>query len=551
MAPIMRRLWGSKALPLLVILITSVAMTPSIRRGVEFGDEGYYLQLLLNLEEKGFAESQFRTPHQLAALVQLPLLATFRYFNNNIDGLALFLRTSYQVLSLISAVLLFLTLAKTFSRTSALVGSLSICTFIPSYLPTLSYNTLVMIAFTVAFTSQLLSLESDRRWARSILALISCIAWIVGCLAYPTFVVVAAMNVLILLTRAGDNPRAKPIALLLLTASALTALLLLGNIDFSWFVEAFRYQRAVSAGYRNLGDTGIQLDVLRPSVITSIGLLVISGLSSKPLIRTLSIVVAILTILTSSASPQLPRTHFVIAIVGLGFAIQSVLKKRISLISPTCIEYVVPLSLTFCLVLASSSGATSMNLALATIVPAGIQLATWLNHAHQIEEVGLHLSAICLILLIVHWSYTNHYGDSVKDPVIVETGVYKGLTTSRENALLLKDYQNFLQRKGLSGSTVAYVGVNSGLLIDANLKLLQISPWPIDRKALEHAKMATRYMDELNPKPGAVLIDSHWYINPFGYQFFCLYQLEESQQLSNGNALEIWTFNDSLSVCPS
>lgn len=526
-------------------------MTPSIRRGVEFGDEGYYLQLLLDLEKNGFANSPFRTPHQLAALVQLPLLKIFRYLSDDIDGLVLYLRSCYQLLSLLAALLLYLALAKAFNRPAAMAGSLLVCAFIPHYLPTLSYNSLVMCAFVIAFTSQLLSLNSPQRLTRYIFALISCVAWIVGSLSYPTFSVVAALNFLFVLAKGRSNPRIMPISLLIFSSSAVTALWLFKIIEFSWFSDAFNYQRAVAAGYGAKGNTGVQLDFMNPLVIAPIGLLVFSAFLVKPLIKTLTVTAAILVALTSNASPNLPRTHLVIAILGLGFAIQSVLKKRSALMRLDSMEYVLPLSLTFSLVLASSSGGASMNLALAMIMPAGIQLSKWFGGPYRLERLGLQLTAVSIFGLIFYWSFVNHYGDSLVIQTRVHAGAYGGLTTSLENALLLEEYQEFFQQHSLIGSTITYVGVNSGLLVDSDLELLQLSPWPIEREAIEHAKISTQYMDDLNPKPSVVVLDSHWYINPFGYQFFCLYQLEDSQKLSNGNTLEIWRFNDSLPVCPS
>lgn len=546
-----RRFSTHSYIPILAILIASGVMTTSIRRGIEFGDEGYYLQLLLDLERNGLSDSPFRTPHQLAALVQLPLILIFRFFNSGTEDLALFLRSSYQVLSLVAAVMLYFALERRFTRFAATVASLLMCAFIPLYLPTLSYNTLVLCAFTIATTSQFLCLNTDSKWHRYPLAIISCGAWVIGCLAYPTFSIVAVINLLIVLSQARKDPKKKLVSTLMLFFGATTSLLLLRTAGISWFNEVFEYQRALISASRHKEDSGMQLDFFNISVGLPLALIVVSRFISSPLAKMLTVWTALLVTMASDAAPNLPRTHFVITIIGLGFIVQSLVKPKLELFRASCIEYIVLLATALVVTVAvSSSGGTSLNLALGTLIPSSFQLATWLDQTRRIEKVGLNLSVLCLVLRIYQLSYSNHYGDALKDPVKVETGVYRGLTTSRENALLLKDYQEFLERKGLTGSNVVYVGVNSGLLIDSNLNLLQVSPWPIERVAVEHAKLATRYMDVLNPKPDVVLVDSHWYINPFGYQFFCLYQLEESHQLSNGNALEIWRFNNSLPVCP-
>jgi hypothetical protein len=209
------------------------------------------------------------------------------------------------------------------------------------------------------------------------------------------------------------------------------------------------------------------------------------------------------------------------------------------------------LSLAFGFVFTTSSGPTSMNLALAVVIPAALHITDSVRGTLQKIQIVQTIPVLFLALVIPYFSLVNHYGDSLIDPTNIEDGVYAGLITSRENSLLLKDYTRILTQNSLAGTEVTYSGVNLGLLLDSDLRLIQISPWPIEREATGHAEISTNFLNDLSLLPRNAIIDSHWYINPFGFQFRCLYELVRSDPLSNGNTLETWAKNTSLPVCPS
>jgi hypothetical protein len=536
-------------LPILGLVATSALMTPAIRRGIEFGDEGYYVQLLVELDRNGFAQTPFRTPHMLTALVQLPLFRLFRFLNESGDGLVLFLRTCYQVLAFCAAVSLYFLISKSSSRLSAFIGASLACTFIPLYLPALSYNTLAMCAFIIAVSTQFLSLHGESKFARGGLMALSCAWWTIGCLSYPTFAIVAGFNFLFILTGIRRNRKLANYALFLTLVFITAGLLTIKQTGLSWLVDSYSYQRAVATGYQEKGNTGVQVEFLKLGFIGPLLLLSASGFTKRLGLKSTLVVLAIVIGHFAKTSPNLPQTHVIVTLLGLSYAIQVVIRNRRSIFDITMLQVTVVFSLVFGLVYVASSGATSMNLALALVVPAALHVNQLLGNKIRLSQLAPKSPVLLLVLVIPYLSFTNHYGDGVVDPTRIDHGVYAGLTTSHENALLLEDYTRILGQNTLAGAKATYSGVNLGLLLDSDLQLVQISPWPIEREATGHAKLSANFLNDLDSLPKNVIIDSHWYLNPFGYQFRCLYELVRSDPLSNGNSLETWALNVSLPVC--
>lgn len=153
--------------------------------GFDWSDETYYAALTYRfvLGDPVFESSW--DIHQFSAIITFPLVYSYKAICGSMDGIILFLRLIYVLLIAVISVISYKILKKHINRMWALTASVLIL-FSPFGIRTLSYNTIPIFCFFVAF----LALINNQQRMTTFPCLISGFFTALGVMAYPSAVIV-------------------------------------------------------------------------------------------------------------------------------------------------------------------------------------------------------------------------------------------------------------------------------------------------------------------------------------------------------------------------
>lgn len=151
--------------------------------GVDFFDEPYYSALCLRLfsGQKLFVDELYLA--QTFSVLSYPFFKLHWLLNSSLDGVILFQRHAMVFLSLLMALLVFLSFRKNLGGPAALLISTSVSLFFPGNMLTLSYNTLGTFFLTTGLLLLYLGLLKGNR----VLFLLAGISIALCSIAYVTF----------------------------------------------------------------------------------------------------------------------------------------------------------------------------------------------------------------------------------------------------------------------------------------------------------------------------------------------------------------------------
>ena len=198
--------YSYKRLAFLVVLLLSGAFC--ILRsfyGFDWSDETYAgaLTYRFMIGDSLFVNSW--DIHQTSAIITIPLIYIYQIFSSGSTvGILLFLRISYVVIQLLTALYVFHVLSKRNGYTAAAAAALLLILFAPTCVASFNYNTL-SLTFAVLSLCLLFDCEHEAKWCRlkvffSGIALALCIQ------SYPYLIVLLPVFLIYSLTLRRRNP---------------------------------------------------------------------------------------------------------------------------------------------------------------------------------------------------------------------------------------------------------------------------------------------------------------------------------------------------------
>lgn len=163
-----------------LILLVSVLLLARAFFGFDLTDEAYYLATAFDRAARGLDMSGSYSIHQTSALLTAPLAMIYRLLSGSMQGSLLFFRIAYVAVTAVAALAVYRTIQKGgFGHGAALTVALVFEVFCPLAIPTFSYNTLLLIFLALS----LCALFSAKRTGRSAAASGACFAF--AAFAYP------------------------------------------------------------------------------------------------------------------------------------------------------------------------------------------------------------------------------------------------------------------------------------------------------------------------------------------------------------------------------
>ena len=476
--------------------------------GIDLSDEGYYVSFIDGWLKTGIRNSTALGLHQTAALIVYPFAKVYAILNGSSDGLVLFLRFIYLLMSCAAGVCFYQLVRQIRGRTIAIFASLTVVAFIPFSLPSPSYNTVGMLAMICALSlSGVLILrislipaypQSSRQWRW---AVVSACAWTFTVIAYPTLLLVQVVFLTVVLAKSrktvafGSITKYVYLCVLTQAAGLGTLLFIFGAqrlLEMASFSNA-SLQITTGAFEKLMGFGAIF--VLHPWFGVASALSFVLGFAIRKIHRSLTvdavIAVSVISLLMLSllVGPVLfAQAHdyvFLLAILGTPLCIpaRSTLQAAKSSV---CSLPVIPMLMftgIFAGAVTSLTATNGMvNFAVGGSFAMVLSIALAVSDRKTAAGGALHTSLLaCIAALLLLSSFKFIYGEGpnpeIKEFRRLRQGPYAGLLTTDRNAQALDQTAQFFLRSTPAQGTVAVFGRLPGIYLLTSLTPLAPSTW--------------------------------------------------------------------------
>lgn len=243
-----------KLIPYSIILICTITLIIRAFYGFCWSDETFYSSTAYRFmcHDRLFIDDWF--PTQLSGVVILPFLVIFKAFTGSMDGVILFLRLMYILLSFATACLVFYVVNKERNEITAYAASLMMLFYTHLNIGTLSYYTISVHCFLIAMLLIYHFYHTDNRY----LLVIGGFSFALSVLALPTMAAAYVLLTVILfvlyfisLKKRGrlykelENNKIKQIFLYTLVGIIIPALIffifLIMNVSIGDFIKGIPY----------------------------------------------------------------------------------------------------------------------------------------------------------------------------------------------------------------------------------------------------------------------------------------------------------------------
>lgn len=476
---------------ILLAVVTSLLLCYRITIGVDLTDESYYLSFLDGWLKTGFQHSDALGIHQTAELLVFPFVKAFAAVLPNEEGLALFNRFIYLVVSLVSGFCFF-----RFARTRqtfpvAVLCGIAVTSFIPFSLPSPSYNTLGMLSMLCGVAAHATFAKTQQhRWLVT-----SAAAWMVSVIAYPTLVVVLASFLIATVIVPALRPNVRRYVVWCLAFQFIGLGLLLSAYGVNRFMQIIEFTNSslqVSTGLGGKLSKAATLlgasDIFVTLCLVSIAVGIFAGIGrSGRSIKGWTIGAAITGVLVAAglAGPFLYATShdyvFLLAIVGTAFFLTEAITKAQSDHAMTAYFFI---GLFAGIVTSLTATNSIVNFAIGGFICVCVLLlAIFPNRDIERHSHRALLFVVAALFLISDFSFI--YGEAV-NPVSsapakrIKNGVFAGLLTTEDKAWTISQTTEFLAT--IPGDSVAVIGRFPSIYLLTRMRPKTLSTWDFSQQ---------------------------------------------------------------------
>lgn len=475
---------------ILLAVVISLLLCYRMTIGVDLTDESYYLSFLDGWLKTGFRSSDALGLHQTAEMLVFPFVKIFAAVQPTEDGLALFNRFIYLVMSLISGYCFF-----RFARTRqtfpvAVLCGIAVTSFIPFSLPSPSYNTLGMLGMLCAVAAFATFSEVQKpRWLMT-----SAVAWMVSVLAYPTFVVVLASFLVAIAAVPILRPNFRRYVVWCLIFQIVGLGLLLSAFGVNRLMQIIEFTNSslqVSTGLGGKLSKAAMLigasDVFVTLCLASIAVGIFAGRGPRRSLHAWVTGAVITGILVAArfAGPFLYATShdyaFLLAIAGTTFFLTETITKTRNDHAMTAYFFV---GLFAGIVTSLTATNSIVNFAIGGFICVCVFLLA-IFPKREVERHS-HLALLCLVAgLFLMSNFTFIYGESV-NPLSsppakrIENGVFAGLLTTEDKARAINETTAFLAT--IPGDSITAVGRFPSIYLLTRMRPKTLSTWDFSQQ---------------------------------------------------------------------
>ncbi|KAB0508741.1 hypothetical protein [Pseudomonas lini] len=475
---------------ILLAVVTSLLLCYRMTIGVDLTDESYYLSFLDGWLKTGFQYSNALGLHQTAELLVFPFVKVFAAVQPNEEGLALFNRFIYLVVSLISGFCFF-----RFARTRqtfpiAVLCGIAVTSFIPFSLPSPSYNTLGMLSMLCAVAAYATFAETQQpRWL-----ITSAAAWMVSVIAYPTFVVVLASFLIAIAVVPVLRPNFRRYVVWCLTFQIVGLGLLLSAYGVNRFMQIIEFTNSslqVSTGLGGKLSKAATLlgasDIFVTLCLASIAIGIFAGRGSRRSLHRWITGTVITGILVAArlAGPFLYATShdyvFLLAIAGTAFFLTEAITKARNDHAMTAYFFV---GLFAGIVTSLTATNSIVNFAIGGFICVCVFLLA-IFPKREVERLS-HLALLCVVVALFLISNFNFIYGEVVNPLSsapakrIENGVFAGLLTTEDKVRAISQTTELLAT--IPGDSVAVIGRFPSIYLLTRMRPKTLSTWDFSQQ---------------------------------------------------------------------
>jgi hypothetical protein len=488
----------SAGFAIIVLLILIFRMTI----GVDLSDEAYYIAFVDEWIKTGIFNGQALGIHQTAAVLVYPAVRLFVALRGDVEGLALFLRFVYLLMSVVAGICFYRFIRELRGPVIAgLAGTLIIC-FVPFSLPSPSYNTVGMLALVAAFSCSGVYFLADSNTAeRAAWGWSAALAWTTAAVAYPTLVVVQVVLVALLVCPPPnrDTSRVWRWVRMLAICQAVAAVGALSIFKIDRLYEMLAFSNAslqVSTGLVSKVHTLVAPLIHRPLLGLLCGSAGLLGLASHWMDRTmkgrvaLAVILVVLLVSAVSVGPVLVvHSHDVILMLSIFSALRLLsLCANAHTLHRSLIRTLTISGLVAGLVTSATATNGLVNFAVGGLFFSafGLALTIPVSDGKSLAAHIFALSAAATILLSA--AFTLIYGE-IKNPLRddqarrVPNGVFAGLLTTAEKEVSLAQTAALLKEIAQPAGSIAVFGRLPGIYLLTSMKPMAPSTWDFSQQS--------------------------------------------------------------------
>lgn len=459
--------------------------------GVDFSDESYYASFLTDWLKSGISHSYNLMLHATAAWLIYPFVQIYHNIVANNDAMILFLRFLYLIVSFLSALFFYRFAILHSSYITALLISGMIFLFIPWSLPSLSYNTIGMLAMLMALC--LFGILENNKFTNKFLLLSSAFFWVISIIAYPTLSLVWLFFIVQVSLFYNKNLFLKKYVCLFLLISMFFLILLIDTFGLNQLFHMIKFSNSVnhvSDGWNRKMDVAYNL-FLQNKIFLLLSLLAItigllrSYLSQNKIVNWITwIFLSFLIYFCISWPVHVLFLHshdliFLLALLGIYVPFQNLFRREDNRI--LAILYCTSLFAGLVTTFTAYNGLLNFHL--------GGLLAACLTLLLIIKENNkLNLMISCFMILGINvvmlvndfrFIYGENHNPITTENVRIKSGVYAYLLTSTSTANMLHTIQTFLPQIE-NDKSLLVIGFNAGAYLLTPLFPKTLSTWTVN-----------------------------------------------------------------------
>ncbi|MBX9767436.1 MAG: hypothetical protein K2X47_09220 [Bdellovibrionales bacterium] len=480
--------FGFVSLSIFASLVVGAVLWNRLFWGVDFTDESYYIaqSLVFSLGTRPYVDEILSM--QSAFVLLIPIVQAYRWFQGNLDGVVLFFRQFYFVLTLFFAFFLYRFFRKTMDFPEALLGALVLFCFWPFGIPAFSYNSIGMWSLVLA---ALLMLDGARAGdpLRNLPGVL--IASAISVFCYPTLSAFFLLAGLYLAQKRTDLRQtfsgrlSLGLGLLLFMAGIYLALF---HIGLQRIEEIYHYAHSDGQHLDFLKKT-IQIVgqlehdsrfVLGTLAIVTCGLVLFRfhPMASIPLFG----LMAFLAIAVSLKGMAVPVNHLLVILLGWFFA--PLAAFRVFRRTAEAKDVLALISFGLGIVSAWTSANGLMNASIGSFCGVVVSIL-FLSSYLELKKVWgrIAFSILCLSFICLQLRELTHlpFGDGPATDLrtVVDFGPFRGLTTSKKKYQFLKTLTEDLKSVLSSERSIAFFdSFPAGYLI-SDMRMLAPTVFPV------------------------------------------------------------------------
>ena len=471
--------------------------------GVGLSDESYYATFLDAWLKDGLAGSPMLVLHQTAMLLAYPVTLGFVRLTGGEDGLMLFLRSLFVLLTIATSCAVFVFAKRAQGRRTAMLVATYSLAFIPFSLPAVSYNTVGMLGIVSGLMLAGLTLLPGARrplW----LSVAAAIVLTGAAVAYPPLAPIPfLLGAAFLLSAEAPGQRTSALALLALSAGGgvMAASLVVVALGLGKTLAMLRFTTEVLGG--NVGPLtklalAVQVFQQHPFFLAqcvlalALGAWLARAQGRKPGQAAVCLAGMALMVLSSLASsPALflisHETVVLVTLCGacpIGFSTPQTAELR----RPVRLLFAMALLAGACTLCFATNGLMNFPIGgFGAALLSLMSLAPRAGSAFRPARVAYLAFAASAIVVTVKANYTLIYGE-IRNPLFgdaqrVPSGPFAGLLTTREQSTYIDDVARLLDQAGTGSSRFMAIGRLPGFYLLTRMRPVALSTWNFSQAA--------------------------------------------------------------------